>query len=53
MATAGVRTRTLSVHPGDDTLVTPSIRYDAANPFIVDSYQPEILTDAGFAPGTV
>lgn len=52
-STVGTRTRTLSVHLGDDALVTPSIRYNAANPFIDDSYLPEILTDTDFAPGAV
>ncbi len=52
-STIGNRSRTLSVFLGDDSLVMPSIRYDAANPFIEDSYQPETLTDTDFAPGSV
>ena len=52
-STSGNRARTLSIFNGDDSLVTGAIRYDSANPFIDDSYSPEINTDVDFATGTV
>ena len=52
-STQGSRSRTLSVFNGDDTLITPSLAYNAANPLIDDAYLPETNTDTDFAPGTV
>ena len=52
-STQGSRSRTLSVFNGDDSQITGSIGYDAANPFIDDGYTAETNTDTDFAPGTV
>lgn len=45
--------RTLSLYQGDDSFITPAIGYNAANPFIDDSYTAETDTDTDFEPGTV
>lgn len=50
---SGNRSRNLSVFNGDDSLITDTIRYDAANPFIDDAYVPETNVDTDFASGTV
>ena len=50
---SGIRSRNVSIFNGDDALITDSIRYDAANPFIDDAYVPEVNTDTDFASGTV
>lgn len=51
--TSGSRTRDLSVFNGDNSLVTDTIRYDAANPFIDDAYAPEVDADTDFALGAL
>ncbi|MGE9267092.1 MAG: PEP-CTERM sorting domain-containing protein [Verrucomicrobiales bacterium] len=43
-----VRTRTMTQYTGDDALITTSLLYDAANPFIDDSYTPETDVDTDF-----
>ena len=52
-SSSGVRTRTVAVFNGPPQLIQPSLRYDAANPFIDDDYSPEIHTDTDFAPGAL
>lgn len=52
-STIGSRTRTLSIFEGDDALITPALRYDAANPFVHDDYVPEIDTDTDFANSSI
>ena len=49
----GNQTRTLAAFTGDDSGITPALRYDAANPFIDDAYTAETDTDTDFAPGSV
>lgn len=51
-STVGNRQRTLAAFNGDDALITPSIGYNSANPFIDDAYLPETNTDTDFAVGT-
>lgn len=45
--------RTLSVFTGNDALITPSIIYNAANPFIADTYVPETNIDTDFDTAVV
>jgi|GEM_PF-3549565 len=52
-STSGISTKTVGLFSGDDALITPSIRYNAANPFIDDAYVPEVNGDTDFASGTV
>ena len=52
-STGSAKTRTLAAFAGDDALITPDLRYDAANPFLDDAYVGETDTDTDFATGTV
>ena len=52
-STSGSSTKTVALFSGNDALITSSIGYNAANPFIDDAYEPEVNGDTDFASGTV
>ena len=52
-STSGSSTKTVALFSGNDALITPSIGYNAANPFIDNAYVAEVNGDTDFASGTV
>ena len=52
-STSGSSTKTVALFSGNDALITRSIGYNAANPFIDNAYVAEVNGDTDFASGTV
>jgi rhamnogalacturonan endolyase len=52
-SSSGVRTRTVAAFNGSPSVIQPTLRYDAANPFLRTDYAGETNTDTDFLPGTL
>lgn len=52
-SSAGIRTRTVAAFNGPPAVIQPTIRYDAANPFLRPDYVGETNTDTDFQPGAL